>query len=451
MQRFILTGLLLAALAAASLAVWIHALAANQALNDARDTTQRLADYAVGLLAAEDLLDGGATSTPQLDRLLDPWLKEGSVLRVKVWDTEGRIVYSDVPSLIGQRFSLPDRVRDLTEGVGIATLENQNDRENKYESGSGDMVEVYVRTATAAGQPLIFEAYFDDKAIRQQEAGMVPVFLLSLVALLLAQSVSVVRLARRIHRDYATARRRLQASLDASRLEHARITRDLHDDIIQNLAGLSYAMEAEEIHGSPDQRRLFAVTRVILQDNVRTLRAMARALQAAEPDSLGLPEALQRLADALTEQGIAVQVRLQGNISFTPEQAGALYCVARECLRNIANHSGSHAAELHLRWSGDRAWLLIGDDGRGFDTHVEHPDGRLGLRIMKDAVQKVNGSLTVRSRIGGGTSIMAAVGGPRPVRGDRRRSVAAPTMRPPVVRVVDKPAGLQRGRAQEPS
>ena len=333
------------------------------------------------------------------------------MLRVKVWDTEGRIVYSDVPSLIGQRFSLPDGVRDLTEGIGMARLEIQNDRENTYESGSGGMVEVYVRTATAAGQPLIFEAYFDDTAIRWQEAAMVPAFLLPLVALQLAQLVSAARLARRVQGHYAARRKPLQTAMEASRLERTRIARDLHEDVIQNLAGLSYAVEAEEVHGSPDQRRLFAWTRVILQDNVRTLRAMARTLLAAEPDNVHLPEALKGLADALTEQGIAVRVRLEENISFTPEQAGALYCVARESLRNIAKHSGSHAAELYLGWTGGRALLLIRDNGRGFDPDAEHPEDRFGLRIMRDAVQRVNGSLTVRSRFGGGTSVMAAVGG----------------------------------------
>lgn len=176
-----------------------------------------------------------------------------------------------------------------------------------------EMVEVYVRTATAAGQPLTFEAYFDDMGIRQQEAGIligwVPAFLLPVVALQLAQWVFAVRLTRRIQVDYAARRKRLQIDMDMSRLESTRITRDLHDDVIQNLAALSYAMEAEEVHGSPDQRRLFTWTRVILQDNVRTLRAMTKALLAAEPDSGSLPDALKWLADSLTEQGIDVQVR----------------------------------------------------------------------------------------------------------------------------------------------
>lgn len=99
---------------------------------------------------------------------------------------------------------------------------------------------------------------------------------------------------------------------------------------------------------------------------------------AAQPGTLNLPEALQRLAEVLTEQGLAVQVRLEGSTSFTPDQAGAFYCPARECLRNITMHSGSRAAELYPGRA--RTLLLIRNNGRGFNPDVEHPEETSSIR-----------------------------------------------------------------------
>lgn len=121
-----------------------------------------------------------------------------------------------------------------------------------------------------------FEADYDDDEVRAEQAsvlfGMAAPFLLALGVLQLAQLFPAVRLARRIQAHEAARSRLLRRAIEASELERQRIARDLHDEVIQDLSGLSYVLESEERHGPQAQRALFADARRILQDNVRSLR-----------------------------------------------------------------------------------------------------------------------------------------------------------------------------------
>ena len=169
----------------------------------------------------------------------------------------------------------------------MATFGHQQEFENQFESAGGELVEVYVRFAAANGTPLVFEAYYDDEQVRgvQEEVlyGMIPPLLLSLFALQMAQLPTAVRLARRIQANRTTGHRLLKHAVEASDLERRRIARDLHDDVIQDLSGLCYALESEELHpGAKDQ--LLTAARDILQRNVGTLRAMTTELYPPDLD-----------------------------------------------------------------------------------------------------------------------------------------------------------------------
>lgn len=412
MTRFLVMGFAALLLVSTPVAFWILEQAEKHALDNARSSTQRLADFAIGPLVTEELFAGDPTAIQGLDDRIAPWLDRGSVLRIKVWDSTGRIVYSDVDTLIGHEYGLPGWGQDLLAGAeGTATVESQDELENEFESDAGELVEVYVRSAAATGEPLIFEAYYDDDDVRAEQAAvlqdMAPAVLLALAVLQLAQLIPAVRLARRIQDDQAVRRRLLQRSLEASDLERRRIARDLHDEVIQDLAGLSYAMEAEEMRSSPGQRALFAQAHLILQDNVKTLRAMTAELYPINLEALGLPTALDRLADPLRQAGIQVAMRGENVEDLNRESAAMFYRVAREALANVLKHSGADTVELSLDTVTDQTVLLIRDDGRGFDPGSGAQDGHLGMQIMKDTIEDAGGSLTVVSIPGAGTTVEA--------------------------------------------
>lgn len=416
--RFVLIGFAALIIIATPVSFWILAQAEHHALNNVRDITQRLADFAVGPLVTEDLLAGRSSAIQGVDSRLDPWLNEGPVLRIKVWDADGRIVYSDVDALIGRKYPFPGWAEDLLSGGrGTATIERQDELENEFGVNAGELVEVYVRSKAATGDPLIFEAYFNDDDVRAEQTtvlqDMAPAVLLALAALQLAQLIPAVELAKRIQAHQSTRRRLLQHSIEASDLERRRIARDLHDEVIQDLAGLSYAMEAEEMRSSAEQRPLFAQAHSILHDNVRTLRAMTRELYPTNLDQLGLPAALNRLAEPLRQAGVEVTVTGADVDDLTRDAAAMFYRVAREALVNVLKHAQAEKVELSLDDDDGDKVLVIQDDGRGFESANGAPEGHLGLQIMKDTIEDAGGTIDVVSTPGAGTIVEARLSGGR--------------------------------------
>jgi signal transduction histidine kinase len=413
-RRFLMAGLLVLAVVAVPVGLWTRAQAENHALANARQMAERLAQFTVRPVITAEFLAGDPAASLALDQRLQLWLNEGFIVRIKVWDPSGRIIYSDASALIGERFPRPVWGPVLTaEWEGSATLGYQDELDNQFERTKGPLVEVYVPFMSATGQPLVFEAYYDDAAVEQEQEAillsMAPPLFASLLALQLAQLVPAIRLARRIQRSQIARRRMLQHAVEASDFERRRIARNLHDDVIQDLAGLAFHLEAEEMHGVPGQRKLFGSARSILQANVRRLRAVATELYPPDLDNSTLGEALTRLADALQEHGIEVVMTLPDRVELPHDVKVILYRVARESLANIVKHAGATRVIVRLEATGGTVTLHIDDDGRGFDVTKGSPDGHLGLRLIQDAIREADGALRIEPGPGGGTSVTATV------------------------------------------
>ena len=228
--RYLLISLTVVVCVSVPLSFWIRAQAQSHTLADATVITHHLADYTVGPLITDEVIAGDPEALKLLDSRVAPWLADGSIVRVKVWNADGRVLYSDVPSLIGRTFDMPPwSVPLLAGGADRAALQQQNGLDNDYEADSGELVEIYVRALDAAGRPVMFEAYFDDQTVHDEQASlllsMTPAILLSLMVLQLAQLPLAIRLARRIQVDSASRRQLLQDSIRASDLERRRIAR----------------------------------------------------------------------------------------------------------------------------------------------------------------------------------------------------------------------------------
>ena len=404
--KFLLMGVLALVLVAIPVTFWIRAAAEDRALHEAIVVTQRLADHTAGPLVTDGLLAGDSAAISDMDRKIRPWLDSEGVLRIKIWNPDGKVVYSDQGSLIGQVFeSAPPAGGDAT-----ATLGHQQELENQFESADGELVEVYVRFVAVNGTPLIFEAYYNDEPVRGVQAevllGMIPPLLLSLFALQLAQLPTAVRLARTIQANRTTGHRLLRHAIEASDLERRRIARDLHDEVIQDLSGLCYALESEELHAGA-KAKVLAEARGILQRNISILRTMTTELYPPDLDQYGLVAALAMFEGPVQDRGISLQLDVPAEIELDRDQSAMLYRVARESLANVAKHS--HATNVRISLVNDLRGteISISDDGIGFDEAHGSPEGHNGLRILRDTFRATGGTLEVRTAPGAGTTVRA--------------------------------------------
>ena len=425
--RFLTAGFLALVLVATPVIFWIRAEAERHALANARDFTQQLADNVVGPLITPALLASDPAALQLLDERLAPWLDNGVVSRIKVWDEHGKVVYSDVKSLIGQDFEQEEWAHALLAGgPATATLEPQTQEENHFELTSGELVEVYVRSSSVSGAPMIFETYSSGEGVRTEQnavlIGMIPPLLLSLAVLQLTQLVPAIRLARRIQVAQATRNALLHCAIEASDQERRKIASELHDEVIQNLSGLAYALESEERRGAPEQRSLLTSARTMLQDSIRSLRAMTSELYPPDLGELGLKASITRLEAPLAERGISFEANIPDQLQLSRDEAALVYRVAREALVNAGKHSAAGRVSIRIRQTSQGTQITVSDDGIGFDTSKPRPPGHFGLRILGDTIRQAEGTLELWSRPGAGTTVTATFGSRDPAEYKPRRT-----------------------------
>lgn len=411
---FLILGILAMILVCIPALLWIRAQALDHALASLTKSTQQMAEHTLAPLVGGELLSGDPGAYARLDEVVAARIREGSLMRVKIINADGRIVYSDEDLLIGEQMQLSDRAAELFNGgPATAAIEVPDVEENRYESEAGQLVEVYTLATSAAGIPLIFEAYYPaDAALAEQTAlflRLAPGVLLALLLLQAAQLPLAIWLSRRIRAHQNVRRRLLRQSIAASDLERRRIARDLHDDVIQDLAGLSYALESVELRSPETVRPTIIQARTILQGNIGMLRGMLTELYPADLSMMGLPQALNRLVDPLREQGMEVSLQVPESFEVDQTTQTLLYRVARETLVNTAKHAAATSVTVELRLSSDTAELRVADNGIGFDFTREAQNGHLGLRLARDTVAEAGGTVEVTSRAGEGTCVTTSV------------------------------------------
>ena len=202
--------------------------------------------------------------------------------------------------------------------------------------------------------------------------------------------------------------------LTAQENERRRLSRELHDDVTQELASLSIELGrlATEMPNSPENTRAHIQA---MQDQTNQLsaevRRLAYGLHPSVIEDLGLSIALKEFCHQL---GIAkaINVYYQGLVedrSLDKTAATCLYRVAQESLRNSTTHG--HATEVHVELTAEAAsiHLRVRDNGTGFSIEDARTKTGLGLISMQERIRFVGGTLTVSSQPGKGSEISASV------------------------------------------
>jgi signal transduction histidine kinase len=144
---------------------------------------------------------------------------------------------------------------------------------------------------------------------------------------------------------------------------------------------------------------------------VHEMQALLLELRPIALEEAGLVPALQELCRAYRERlGVDVQADLADPIELAPPVEHAVLRVAQEALANALKHSDAGQVRLELRAEDGQVAVSVTDDGLGFD-----PDGDgstragLGLRLMRERVEELGGSIRVDSATGRGTSVRVLI------------------------------------------
>jgi PAS domain S-box-containing protein len=211
--------------------------------------------------------------------------------------------------------------------------------------------------------------------------------------------------------DISERKRAEKAAREIREAERARMARDLHDGVMQDLSytAASMGLMMLSVEGTELVSRL--------QGSIDAVRSAAEGLRDAVNDlrlegdeNKSLPELLGSLVDEARTMnpGCEVHFEVQDGfrLEFTGEDRVELLRVVREALTNVRRHSDAEKASVSLRTEGDDLIAEVSDDGGGYEQTTKAGGGS---RSMRERAAALGGVLEIESVRGGGTTVRLRV------------------------------------------
>lgn len=360
------------------------------------------------------------------------------VVAFRIWSLDGEVLYSPNPALVGRRFPLDSGQTRAARGEFSADLTDMADPASALDHPSGNrMLEVYVpvRDHTTGREIAIAQFYQQpddlDRAImtaRLRSWGVV-IATTVLTYLCLAGlvkrgsdtierqqsdlSAKVTELTQLLAQNARLQDRLHQAAGRATAINEQalrRIGADLHDGPGQSLALALLRLDnvQEQVGGNGDGASSdFPIVKTAVAGALQEIRSIAAGLRLPELASASVSEVVERVFRT-HERLTGTKVRLE--MTDVPDDAPlpikiALYRSLQEALSNATRHA--RGAEVAARvWADDESlFLVVSDQGPGFDVERVGAEGRLGLANMREQAELLGGQFQIDSQPGRGTSV----------------------------------------------
>jgi signal transduction histidine kinase/ligand-binding sensor domain-containing protein len=202
--------------------------------------------------------------------------------------------------------------------------------------------------------------------------------------------------------------------------ERTRLSREIHDTLLQSLAALGPELEALATRTPSGDGCLSAELRRLRRQVDRSVRDARDSILELRRHFMGTP----RLADSLTQladdtearHGVRPTITVVGRrpADASPDVDLQLFRIAQEAVTNAVRHGHATHIDISVSYDERQVSLTIADDGCGFDagapattrTDREH----FGLVTMRERAENVGGTLRIESVAGGGTTVRAIAG-----------------------------------------
>ena len=215
-----------------------------------------------------------------------------------------------------------------------------------------------------------------------------------------------------------TAEKRRRSEAEAIDEERRRIAQEIHDGVAQDLAALRLraSLWHDLVEASPAQLQVeLDELQAILDGGIVKMQRVIFALRPVALDEVGFFPALHQLAaDSENQYRVHIDLQISGSEEHLPVDLELpLFRIAQEALHNIGKHAQASVVWITVDLSQEsRITLSIRDNGLGFDPASLGEavrSGHLGLKQMRERVEKAGGTLVVDSRPGQGTEVRAVL------------------------------------------
>jgi signal transduction histidine kinase len=376
-----------------------------------------------------------------LQRLLSDSALSQKIVSFRIWSTNGRILYSPLPDLIGRQFDMSGERGQAAGGAVIGDISDLSGAENVYERQHwSHLIEIYLPVRASGSSRIIAVAEFYQLADELEAevnrdrliawglvAGATALAYLALVRVVRQGSETIVRqegeLRQRV-RELSTLldqnaqlhdriRHAAARTTALTELERRRIGSDLHDGPSQTLAfgllrldAVEGRLEAAGLAGDAD----LPAVRGALQEALADMRTIAAGLRTPELERAKPAEIVRRaVADHERRAGAQAAVNVRGIPARAPLATKiALYRILSEALSNAARHGRGAGVEVSVTEADDGYLAVeVSDKGPGFDTRRKLGRGHLGLAGMHERAELLGGRFELESGPGAGTRVRA--------------------------------------------
>ncbi|MBK9021070.1 MAG: sensor histidine kinase [Sulfuritalea sp.] len=397
--------------------------------------------YVESILVAQlhsrtQLAEFDAQTHAELDRVFLRGPLQRKVVRFKLWNAEGTIVYSSDHAQVGRSFPVDDMLAEALTGNLQSRVSDLTDDDNQPERERWSrLLEVYVPLRAPATGAVIGVAEFyhsmenlgKDIHLAQQRSWML--VSVTTIALYLALLGLVRRANNTIvdqRQDLREQLQQLRASLAENRSMRLQLreagerTTTLNEKALHRLAA--------DLHDGPAQDLSFALLR--FDDLVAVcgcgpsgdLEAMREALRRALEELRGIASGIG--IPGIAELSLAATLRravldfehrtataVEAEIDNTLDQASiatkiTAYRVLQESLNNAWQHAPGNPPQVRVRAAGSEVGIEVFNAGAGFDPAQVDAGGRLGIAFMRERVRLLGGSFDLESAPGQGTRVL---------------------------------------------
>jgi signal transduction histidine kinase len=435
--QFLIANLIVLLASMGLIGFWVGTQIEAGVLDHAASTAAFYVDSVISphlqVMATKSELD--ADDIASIDWLMDATLRGRNVVEVKIWSTDGTILYSRNKALIGRHYGVDDDLREALRGEVNASVSDLQDPENEFERQEySRLLSVYAPVRHDSDGRIIGVTEFyqpsaeldaDINAARTHSwllvGAVAAAAYLMLAGIVKRGSDTIIRqggLLRRQFGELSLLHERLrQAASRATTLNEQalrRISADLHDGPAQTLSLALLRLDSVRNQaaggGNGALASDFAVVHGAVRDAMAELRTISANLRTPELEPLSVAEVAERAVDAHRRRTGA---QVDFDTREVPEHAPlpikiAVLRTLQEALSNASRHGRAVLPiGVELRRAGEHLHLTVIDHGRGFDVRETHHSGGLGLVGMRERAELLGGTFDIHSHPGDGTVVHA--------------------------------------------
>jgi PAS domain S-box-containing protein len=220
-------------------------------------------------------------------------------------------------------------------------------------------------------------------------------------------------------RERDSLRRRLLAADEAQRRA---LARELHDQLSQQMTGLSLGLDRvqnltdlNEHPGAAALHKRVGELRALTSEMIKAIRYVTLELRAPELDDMGAQAAIETYVREWGRR-YGVETHFDGpdpEVAVSAEAASTFYRIVQESLTNVIKHANARRIDVSFKRVGKAVVLSVQDDGDGFDVEAVRARSkvtrRLGLASIQERVFLSGGTFTIQSHPGDGSGLQVTI------------------------------------------